>query len=165
MTHRHDEHDHYGARRPDPSAQLAGTMFDTTPAEPEPPVRRVPVRAHMRTVEGPPAPSGEERKAAALEQHELDALKRRAIVYVRAKLLELYRSRVAWDPNPGVSADDAAKILDAWPDFPTELRAISGNWKGAIFAGKGWERTGRVVKSKRDHMNGTDLPVWRPAGV
>lgn len=150
-------------RAPKLDEQLAGTMF-APETEPAPPVRRVEVTAHMRTVSGPPAPDGATRKAAAFADHESQAVKRAAIVHVRARLLGLYRTRVATNPNASVNADDVDTILRAWPQFDPELRDGSQNWRGVIFAGKGWERTGEWVPSKRDEMNNHLNPCWRPAG-
>jgi hypothetical protein len=148
-------------RAPKLEEQLAGTMF--APAtEPVPPVRRVEVGAHMRTLPGAPKPDGATRKAGALDDHERQAAKRAAIVHVRARLLGLYRSRVATNPKASVNADDVDAILRAWPQFDPQLRDGSQNWRGVIFAGKGWERTGEWARSKRPEMNNHLNPCWRP---
>lgn len=148
-------------RAPGIEEQLAGTMF--APAtEPTPPVHRVEVSAHMRTVAGAAPPNGAQRRALALEDHERQEVKRAAIVHVRARLLGLYRSRLASNPNASVNADDVDTILRGWPQFDPELRDGSQNWRGVIFAGRGWERTGEWVRSKRPEMNNHLNPCWRP---
>lgn len=148
-------------RAPTIEAQLAGTFFapETPTAAP---VRRVEVSAHMRTVQGPPPADGATRKAAALDAHERQAVKRAAIVYVRARLLTLYRTRAAANQNASVNADDVDVILRGWPQFDPELRDGSQNWRGVIFAGKGWERTGEWATSTRPEMNNHLNPCWRP---
>lgn len=148
-------------RVPKLDEQLAGTMF-APETEPAPPVRRTEVAAHMRTLPGSPKPGGAARRASAVGDHELQAAKRAAIVHVRAGLLGLYRSRLATDPNASVNADDVDAILRAWPQFDPKLRDGSQNWRGAIFAGKGWVRTGAWVASKRAEMNNHMNPCWRP---
>lgn len=158
----HAHADDFSRRVPRLEDQLAGTMFSPA-TEPAPPVRRVPVTAHMRTVSGAPAPAGETRRSSALEDHELQAIKRATIVHVRAQLLALYRSRAAGGNRDAfVTADDADAILRAWPQFDPVLRDGSQNWRGSIFAGKGWARTGQWVPSTRDEMNSHMNPCWRP---
>lgn len=134
-------------------------LFDmvTEPA----PVRLVEVAAHMRRVAGAPKPSAAERRDVALDALEAKKDVREAVVYVRAQLLTLYRSRKASDPEASVNADDVEGILHRWARCPTSIRESTGHWKGTIFRG-GWAKTGRYVESTRPHMNGTALPCWRP---
>lgn len=161
MSRRNHAHAEDFRRAPNVESQLAGTMFapDTTPA---PPVHRVPVHAHMRTVEGPAPLDGATRRDNALADHERQAAKRAAIVYVRARLLTLYRTRAATDPKASVNADDVDAILRAWPQFDPELRDGHQAWRGVIFAGKGWARTGEWAPSTRAEMNNHLNPCWRP---
>ena len=150
-------------RRPGLDQQLAGTMFAPATEPPPPAVRLVEVRAHTRTATGPARPGPDERKAGALEKHEGRPEVREAIVYIRARLLELYRRRHLTDPATAeVTADDADEIIRAWPHFPVALRTGSQNWRGTIFRGRGWERTGRRFVSKRGDMHAHDYPTWRP---
>lgn len=139
-------------------------MFEGAAAiEIEPVVRRVPVRSHLRRVDGPPAPTGDSKKKAALDAHELDRVKALAIEHVRGKLAELYRTREMQPmrfPIPFVNADDIARILADWPHRPKLLDTIDGTWKGAIMR-KGFVMTGQSDPSLRPHMNGTRLPRWR----
>jgi hypothetical protein len=163
MTRRSDGHDHYGSPKPAP-ADL-GPLFGGAPA-PEPVTHQVEVRAHLRSVSGQAPPSGRDRRDTALAGHEGREASAVALAYVREKLAELYRSRVRALPSfpekHGVTADDADRILKEWPQFPRELLALpKQNWRGAIFTAKHWERTGRMVRSAREHLNATDLPVWR----
>lgn len=162
MSRRDHAHAEDFRRAPRMDEQLAGTMFAPALEPPPPPVRKVPVSAHMRTVSGPPAVDGATRRDAALDKHERDAAKRAAIVYVRSRLLTLWRSRAATERNAGVHADDVDAILRAWPNFDPELRDGSQNWRGVIFAGKGWARTGEWAPSKRPEMNNHLNPCWRP---
>src|SRR4051812_36838763 len=88
-----------------------------TAATPAPRVHRTHVRAHLRTVKGTPQP-------ATHREPSSDAVTL-ALEYVRGKLAELYRSRVATWPayRPAfVNADDAAKILREWPECPQEAK-------------------------------------------
>lgn len=156
--------DHYGSRKPAPSTDL-GPLFGGTP-EPEPVVHQVEVRAHLRSVPGERPATGAERRDAALSGHETREASARALAYVREKLAELYRSRVRALPSfpeqHGVTADDADRILKAWPQFPRELTELpKQNWRGAIFNPRQWEKTGRSSPAKRGHMNATTLPQWR----
>jgi hypothetical protein len=129
------------------------------------PMRRTPVRAHMRRVQGPPPPTGAQLRDAALVRMTADAATQHALEYVRAKLVELYRMRVAaWPSNqtPFVNADDVARIIREWPECPPEIHARrSQDWRGAVFR-KGWAKTGTYSRSLRPHMRATDLPGWRP---
>lgn len=127
------------------------------------PVRRTAVRAHLRRVKGSPPPSGAERRDAALSRHLEREAVRHARAYVRARLLELYRARAATDPNASVSADDADVILRAWPECPPEIFALrSQAWRGSLFTGGAWVRTGERIVSIRPGMHAHDYPTWRP---
>jgi hypothetical protein len=157
------ESDHYGTRAPAPVTDLP--LFGGAP-EPEPVVHQVEVRAHLRAVPGERPPAGTERRDAALSGHETRDASSRALAYVREKLAELYRSRVRALPSfpeqHGVTADDADRILKAWPQFPRELAELpKQNWRGAIFNPRSWEKTGQSAPAKRGHMNATTLPLWR----
>ncbi len=83
-----------------------------------------------------------------------------SLTYVRAKLLEVYhqRERLCVEAYHFVTADDAARILEEWTEFPN---GGSQNWRGAIFR-KGWERLEGDVPSLRASHNGTPLARWRP---
>jgi hypothetical protein len=101
-----------------------------------------------------------------LAGHETRDASAKALAYVREKLAELYRSRVralpSFPESHGVTADDADRILREWPHFPRELLELpKQSWRGAIFNPRMWERTGRMIRSTREHLNATDLPVWR----
>lgn len=162
MTRRTNHAHADDVRPPRREEQLAGTMFDPAPPAPEPPVRRVPVAAHMRTLDGPPAKSGEARKLEVLTDHEAQQAKRAAIVHVRAQLLVRYRVRAAVNAETAeVDADDVDEILRTWPNFEPTLRDGNQNWRGAIW-GKAFKRTGRWSPSKRPEMNGHLNPGWRP---
>lgn len=157
------ESDHYGSPKPAPVTDLP--LFGGTP-EPAPATHVVEVRAHLRSVAGEAPQSGRERRDAALAGHEARDASARALAYVREQLAELYRSRVRAMPSfpakHGVTADDADRILRAWPQFPRELLALpKQNWRGAIFNPRHWEKTGQSVPAARDHMNSTTLPLWR----
>lgn len=131
------------------------------PDAPAPLVRTTMVSSHRRTLEGPPLPSEAERRDAVLQSFEDGPASRRALVYVRAKLLELYRRRRLTNPECYVTADDAHDILDAWADYPRD-DLPSNNWRGSIFRGSHWKRTGETIESKRNH--GTALPCWAVVG-
>lgn len=151
--------------KPVPESMDSLPLFGGAPVV-EPVTHEVPVRAHMRAVPGEAPPSGRERRDAALAGHETRDASARALAYVREQLAWLYRSRVralpSYPEKHGVTADDADRILRAWPQFPKELLELpKQNWKGAVFR-TGWVRTGRHVPSVRPHMNATDLPCWRP---
>jgi hypothetical protein len=155
--------DHYGSARPAPVTDLP--LFGGAP-KPDPVTHQVEVRAHLRAVPGERPATGAERRDAALAGHETRDASSRALAYVRDKLAELYRSRVRALPSfperHFVTADDADRILREWPQFPKELLELpKQNWRGAIFTRGTWERTGRLVSSKREHLNATDLPCWR----
>jgi hypothetical protein len=144
-------------------------LFDppgTTPVTPLS-THRVPVRAHRRTVVGEAPPSGRQRRDAALRAHAGDSSLAEVRAYVRAQLTALYRQRtVAWAHKPEricVNADDVAEILEAWADCPPDIRSRPGHWKGSLFAGREWEKTGTSVTSSRPHMHATLLPNWRLA--
>jgi hypothetical protein len=131
-----------------------------------PPTRRTPVRAHMRRVQGPPPPSGVERRDAALAQHTQKEDVRAALEYVRAKLRTLYETRAATDPHhAGVTADDVDALLKEWAACPGSLRTGRQAWRGSVFAGKGWQLTGEYVRSARPEMNAHRNPKWRPVAV
>lgn len=146
-------------------AQQPG-LFDP-PGTPVTPLRthQVPVRAHRRTVAGDPGPTGGQLRDAALGAHAGDSSLAFVRGYLRAALAELYRARqVAWVHKPEricVNADDVADILDGWPDYPADIRSRPGHWKGSLFAGREWEKTGTSVTSSRPHMHATLLPNWR----
>lgn len=119
-----------------------------------------------------PLAEGKARKAAALDNHESGHEDR--LTYIRAKLVELYdqRRRTA-DPsagNPFVTADDAAKILDAaanlgyTDDVGDDAKART--WFGAIFRTKEWETANPPgwVPSIRPAMNARMIRCWKPAG-
>jgi hypothetical protein len=125
------------------------------------PMHRTPVRAHMRRVKGDAPPSGRQRRDAALAKHEEDAAKRVALTYIRARLVDLYRSRLATNPDATVNADDADELLREWSACPAEVRALrSQNWRGKIFAARGWEKRGDTP-SIRPHMHATPIACWR----
>jgi hypothetical protein len=133
----------------------------------EPSRRRVPVRAHLRTVRGQAGPTGAERRDAALEQHESRAVVQQCVAYVRDELRALHASRKAASPDPSdhyVTADDVESVLRKWADCPDEAKHTHGPqmWRGTVFRGKGWRQTGAYVPSVRPHMNATALPCWEP---
>jgi hypothetical protein len=113
----------------------------------------------------PTSPRRSSRPTCALVRMTADAATQHALEYVRAKLVELYRMRVAaWPSNqtPFVNADDVARIIREWPECPPEIHARrSQDWRGAVFR-KGWAKTGTYSRSLRPHMRATDLPGWRP---
>ena len=162
MTRR--THDHADDRtRPALASQLAGTMFapDTQPA---PVTHRVEVRAHIRTIDGPPPPSGAQLRQEALQKHETDRIKQIAIRHVRSALVALWverdRDAIRW-PIAYVNADDVDRILRQWASCPRELHDLPGHWKGAIFQGPTWQKlVGQDRPSVRPHMHGTNLPSW-----
>jgi hypothetical protein len=127
--------------------------------------RRVPVRAHLRTVAGEAPPSGRQLRDAALADHEADEAKAAAIAYLREHLTALYQSRAATWPaseTPFVNADDADRLLREWAECPAAIYDLrSQNWKGAVFA-RGFARTGTHQRSLRRHMRATELPGWKP---
>ena len=135
------------------------------------PQRKVPVRAHLRTVGGDAPPSGQERKAKVLDSHQAREVTHRCVAYVRAELRGLYRSRVIVSPFASdhyVTADDVETILGDWADCPDEAKPSHGpqHWRGAVFRGKGWRQIpGRTVPSVRPHMNATALPCWEPTDL
>lgn len=150
------------ARRVIPDDQPLLPIGEVTPIAA--PARRVPVRAHLRTVGGESPPSGKQLRDRALADHEGDAAKATAIAYLREQLGALYRSRAAtWpaDQAPFVNADDSDRLLREWSARPAALDALrSQNWKGAVFA-RGFTRTGTHQRSLRRHMRATDLPGWK----
>jgi hypothetical protein len=130
--------------------------------------RRVPVRAHLRTVGGVTPPSGAERKEAALDAHESRAVTQRMVAYVRRELRTIYARRLALlGDGAFVTADDVEDVLRLWPECPTEAQPSHGpqHWRGTVFRGKGWRQTGRTVPSRRPHMNATALPTWAPTNA
>lgn len=135
-------------------------LFGAPPAETQP-ARQVPVRAHLRRVDGPEPPTGEERRDAALDAHAQKAAVRSAVVYIRARLLELYRLRRRTDENAAVSADDVDEIIRTWPQFPSELRDVEQHWRAVVFRA-GFEKTGRYVQSTRASNHAHEYPTWRP---
>jgi hypothetical protein len=142
-----------------------GLFAGSTELELTPITRRTTVRAHLRRIEGPPLSSGEKRKQDALAKHERNAVKRRAVEYLRARLVMLYRSRdtnrITW-PIPYVNADDAVRLFNQWAHRPTILDTIGGYWRGPVFK-RGFEKIkGLSHPSLRDELKGTDLPAWRP---
>ena len=159
MGSRRIDHDHYSP----PKAPVdLGPLFGGEPA-PAPVTHVVEVRAHLRTVAGERPPTGAERRDAALANQEAREASAKALAYVRAKLADLYRSRVRANAGTqGVTADDADRILKEWPHFPRELAALpKQNWRGAIFNPRDWEKTGASITATRGHLNGTSLPLWR----
>lgn len=143
-------------------------LLDAEPEAPRPrlvetPTRRTPVRAHMRRMKGSPPPSVVERRDAALVRHAEREAVRVAREYVRARLLDLYRARAATDPHASVSADDADVILRAWAECPPEIFALKSQaWRGTLFTGGAWTRTGARIVSTRPGMHAHDYPTWRP---
>lgn len=125
---------------------------------------RVPVRAHRRTVDGPPPTSGAVRRDVTLAALETRAATQQAVAYVRRELRALYRSRLATTRDASVTADDVEDVLHAWPDCPDEAKPSHGpqHWRGAVFRGKAWRQTGRSVPSTRAHLKATALPCWIP---
>jgi hypothetical protein len=144
--------DHYGQK---PVIADNGPLFD---------VHEVPVRAHMRTVKGAkPADA----LPGVMASFDADDSVQRAKAYVREKLAELYRERCnafrmgAQSVEGYVTADDADRLLREWPQFPKDLLSRESQaWRGSIFRGGGWYKTGRHVNATRAHMNGTELPCW-----
>lgn len=128
--------------------------------------RRVPVRAHLRSVGRVAPATGREQKDAALLAMEGRAAISGALAYVRAQLLDLYRSRVQRGPAFAfVTADDVETILEKWPRCPDEAKRGGGpqNWRGTIFGGGKWRKiAGPGVPSLRPHMRHTELAKWRP---
>lgn len=129
--------------------------------------RRVPVRAHLRTVTTTPAQpplTGAERRDAALDKHAAKEWTHGAVAYVRAQLVALYRQRLTRSDGAYVTADDVEAVLREWPACPPEAQPANGpqHWRGTVFRGKGWRQTGRTVPSARPHMNATALPCWVP---
>jgi hypothetical protein len=126
------------------------------------PARRVPVRAHLRSVTGPTPASGPERRDRALNDLAARAATQRAVAYVRERLIALYHERAARTSDPYVTADDVEAMLREWPECPDEAKPSHGpqHWRGTVFRGKGWRQTGRHVPSTRPHMNATALPCW-----
>ena len=140
-------------------------IAELAPAPKPPRARRVPVRAHLRTVAGASTPpTGAERRDTALLKLEAKEVTVAAREYVRAKLVALYESRTLTMREPYVTADDVETILRDWPECPDEAKPAHGpqHWRGTVFRGRGWKQTGRVVPSLRPHMNATALPCWRP---
>lgn len=139
---------------------LAYLAVDEAPAVPP---RRVPVRAHSRRVTGEAPTTGKEDRDAALMHHEARAAVRGALEYVRTKLRELYRSRLARSTDAFVTADDIETILRNWPLCPDEATTSYGpqHWRGSVFRERGWQLTGTSVPALRKHMRATTLPAWR----
>ncbi len=176
MRRNHDESEHARTAKPSKVSETEQFALIIEEAhasqrrvieENAPIVRRTEVRAHMRRVPGEPLPTGEERKKAALDAHDLNAHKRAAKEWVREELRKLYASRCndrIRFPVPFVNADDAKRLLDNWPQRPRELDAIEGHWRGTIFK-KGFEHTGGRRPTVRDELKGTELPDWRPIAV
>lgn len=126
----------------------------------------VEVRAHLRQVAGAKPASGAERRDAALERmSEKDAV-RAALDYVRPKLVELYKSRVRWmhASKHWISSDDADRLFREWPHYPRELLEGSNNWRGSLFAQRGWQKTGERIQSTRERLHATELPCWKWVG-
>lgn len=125
----------------------------------------VEVRAHLRTVPGAAPLSGEERKQLALVTLEGRKATQAALAYVRGKLAELYRSRLATWPAHRVAfvnADDADRILRTWAYYPTSLKEKPNYWRGSIWAKGQWEVVvGAEHPSLRPELNATSLPGWR----
>lgn len=130
----------------------------------ERPLHRVAVRAHRRRVDGPPPPTGAERRNAALLEHESKKVTQQVLGYVRSQLVALYHARALTMTKPYVTADDVETILRDWPDCPDEAKPSHGpqHWRGTVFRGRGWRQTGQTVPSLRPHMNATALPCWEP---
>jgi hypothetical protein len=128
-------------------------------------IRKTPVRAHMRRVQGPPPPTGAELRDAGIAKATKTPATKTALQYVRAKLLELYHERAAEWPahrTPYVNADDADRLIRQWAECPPEIhQKQSQNWRGAVFR-TGWTRTVGDTPSLRKHMRATALPGWRP---
>lgn len=125
--------------------------------------RRVPVRAHLRTVGGVTPPSGAERKEAALDALAAKEVTQRMVAYVRSELRTIYARRLALlGDSACVTADDIDVVLRCWPECPAEAQPAHGpqHWRGTVFRGKGWRLTNRTVRSVRPHMNSTSLPCW-----
>ena len=144
------------------------TLFAYEESPSAEPIHVVPVRAHTRRVRGEAPPSGAERRDAALSAHEQHEAKAVALAYVREKLEALYRERALasrWTgEEPGVTADDADRILREWPEYPRALATMGNNWRGSIWRPSVWEKTGRSITAKRGHMHATSLPCWKLRG-
>lgn len=152
------------APSPDQPLLPIGDFTDVVPI-----THRVPVRAHRRTIAGPAAPTGRERKEAALDRLAARDVTRRVVAYVRGELRAIYRRRVALlGDDAWVTADDVEDVLRLWPDCPKEAQPAHAKqfWRGCVFRGNGWRQIhGRTEPSRRDHMNGTAMPLWVPTDL
>lgn len=121
------------------------------------------VRAHRRTVAGPPPLSGRQRRDAALDDLAAREVNQRVVAYVRTQLVALYRSRLTTDRDAAVTADDIETVLRDWPDCPKEAQPAHGPqfWRGTVFR-TGWRQTGKSIPSVRPHLHATSLPCWVP---
>jgi hypothetical protein len=90
------------------------------------------------------------------------------IAFIRAELKKLYRERalnVKLGETPGVSADDAHKILKANANLGYLDDSDAKPWFGSIFKERGWERTGQWIPSLRDVANSRMIPTWKWTGA
>lgn len=115
--------------------------------------------------EQPRTPSaGLQEKERVLAQHESGHEDR--LEFIREKLRELYAERDAafWRnpsaPRPYVTADDAAKVLEAASNLGYTDDDAPKPWFGSIFRKKGWHAVG-WVPSLRAGNNNRMIRSWR----
>lgn len=103
-------------------------------------------------------------KEDVMQQHESGHEDR--LGFIREKLRELYTERKRrWLTNasaakPIVTADDAAKILEAASNLGYTDDDAARPWFGAIFRGRGWRAVG-WVPSLRAENKGRAIRSWR----
>jgi hypothetical protein len=96
---------------------------------------------------------GVRRKEKALDGHEARHPNR--LELCRRHLTDLFRERLARDPNATVNADDARAFCDA--------EGIErGPWMGSIFRGANWVSVG-FVASADPVQHATMIRTWRRA--
>ena len=78
---------------------------------------------------------------------------------LRAAMRRLYLKRRSEQGELAfVTADDARLILDADERY---ANVGNKNFMGSLFREKGWEKTGRIVKSKTPGSHANELKCWR----
>lgn len=78
---------------------------------------------------------------------------------LRAKMRVLYRKRRSVQGvDAFVTADDARLILDTDERF---AHLTNKNFMGSLFREKGWEKTGRIIKSRTPGSHANELKCWR----
>lgn len=108
--------------------------------------------------ESPDAGNPEEAaRQRVLELHEYSS--GQVLDELRAAMRRLYaRRRSIQGGEAFVTADDARLILDTDERY---AHITNKNFMGSLFREKGWEKTGKIIKSKTAGSHANELKCWR----